>query len=51
MASILSKRWPFRVDLSFGSRIEVSWYEIWKVRRMWKDSRRVFDQGVTDKER
>ena len=30
---------------------KVSWCKIWRVRRLWKDSRRVFGQEVTDKER
>ena len=30
---------------------KVSWCEIWRVRRLWKDSRRVFGQEVTDKKR
>jgi len=50
IASIDSKWRPFSIDLSFGNR-KVSWCDIWRVQRLWKDSRRVFGQEVTEKER
>jgi len=48
--SIDSKRRLFSVDLSFGNVTKLSWCDIWRVRRLWKDSR-VFGQEITDKER
>ena len=40
----------FQCWFEFWKQKKVSWCEIWRVRRLWKDSRRVFGQEVTDKE-